>query len=77
MELMLGEWDHAHFEHLAHSLSRVQSNPGPSDIQRLHKDLEGAKPWLIRLGDVPGPSEQARRDVEQSKYSGHNITTID
>jgi nuclear pore complex protein Nup205 len=64
-DLPLIEWDHSLFEDLQQLLARVVSRPTTSLLRRLHARLDEARPWLLALTQLPGPSEEDRENVEK------------
>ena len=72
-DLPLVEWDHNLFGELFTLLSRVAAQPANPPLRRLQARLEDAKPWLLALTNVPGPSEQDKNAVEKGEYMPHCV----
>ena len=67
-EPSVGEWDHNTFDELRHALARAKQHPGSEgELKALDGKLQGARGWLLRLSNVPGPSDAAKQVVEKSE----------
>jgi hypothetical protein len=67
--LPLGDWDHSLFGELQHLLARINSQPTTSTLRRLYAQLDEAKPWLLGLTHLPGPSDLDKQVVETRELS--------
>ncbi len=66
--LPLAEWDYSLFDDLQQLLARVVTQPTTSLIRRLDQKLDQAQPWLLALTQLPGPTDQAKQNVENSEW---------
>jgi nuclear pore complex protein Nup205 len=64
-DLPLLEWDHSLFGELFTLLGRVATQPVNPPIRRLQTRLEDAKPWLLALTNIPGPSEADKAAIDK------------
>ena len=67
-DLLLTDWDHSLFEELQQILPQVIARPTTSLIRRLYARLDQARPWLLGLTQLPGPSDQDRQNVEKGDF---------
>ncbi|KAI9632114.1 nucleoporin Nup186/Nup192/Nup205 [Dioszegia hungarica] len=72
----MADWDHTLFADLQHLLGRVVAQPTTSTLRRLFQKLDEARPWLVCLTNIPGPSEADKQRIEKGPTTTPNGASI-